>query len=255
MLRKNLIEREVMIHTPDAVWLGITVEGVVAEVKVVKRKKAPAPAKFCNIVAARDGVISKMVVVRGMPVVNEGDTVARGDLLISGVEWISDSETGELFKNETAASGIVEAKVWYALEAIEPKIVWRPLIKRVFFHEYKLRWGRKLLKLGSFGQKPKGDSYWVRWRRPIYQGRNPLDSVELIKDTWQTVKWQRVVRTRQEIKRSAEMEVNRQLKSLAILVDYSTKTWTKEGNFIKLTLTCEKIIDIAMVSFNGKGQR
>ena len=33
LLKKNLIEREIMIHTPGAVWLGISVQGVVAEVK------------------------------------------------------------------------------------------------------------------------------------------------------------------------------------------------------------------------------
>jgi similar to stage IV sporulation protein len=250
LLRKNLIEREVMIHTPGAVWLGITVEGVVAEVKVVKRKSAPAPPKFCDIVAAKDGVITKMVVVRGMPVVKEGDIVARGDLLISGVEWLPDPEAGELYKHQVAASGIVEAKVWYELEAIEPKIIWHPEVKKDFSWEYKIRWGRKLWRLGNFGRKPTGDCYWVRWRRPLYQGRNPLDSVELIKDTWQMVNWRRVIRQRRDIEQSARAEVNRQLKNLGIPVECSTKNWTEEGNFIKLTLTCEKLTDIAMISFN-----
>jgi Putative stage IV sporulation protein YqfD. len=261
LLRKNLIEREVMIHTPGAVWLGITVKGVVAEVKVVKRKSAPAPLQVCDIVAARDGVITKLVVVRGMPVVKEGDTVARGDLLISGVEWISDPETGDLIKHEVAGSGIVEAKVWYDLEAVEPRIIWRSETQRIFAREYRLRWGRRLWYLGSFGRKPSGNYYWVRWRRPIYQGRNPLKSVELIKDTWQAVKWRRVIRGRREIEMSAMAEINQKIKSLGSFGDSSfasaltTKTWTEEGNFVKLTLTCEKITDIAMLSFHGKGQR
>jgi similar to stage IV sporulation protein len=254
--RKNLIEREIMIHTPGAVWLGISVQGVVAEVKVIKRKEAPAPKGACDIVAARDGVVTKVVVIRGMPVVKEGDTVARGDLLISGVEWLNDQEAGELFKHEVPASGIVEAKVWYDLEVVEPKIIWCPKVQKAFYNEFKLRWGRKLWYLGSFGRKPSGNYYWVRWRRTIYQGRNPLDGVELIKDTWQTVNWRRVVRTRHEIEQTAMKAIEQKLKVLGVFSGVTPiRTWSEEGNFLKLTLTCEKTEDISMISFYGKGQQ
>jgi similar to stage IV sporulation protein len=245
-----------MIHTPGAIWLGISVQGVVAEVKVIKRKNAPVPIGVCDIVASRDGVISKMIVVRGMPVVKEGDTVAKGDLLISGVEWLSDLEAGDLIKHEVPASGIVEAKVWYDLEAEEPKIIWHPDVKEALFCDYKLRWGRRLWHLGSFGRKPVGNYYWVRWHRPIYQGRNPESGVELIKDTWQTVNWRRVIRNRKEIEQAATQEINQKLKTLGVLASgIPIKTWTEEGNFLKLTLTCETVEDIAMISNYGKGQQ
>lgn len=247
--KKSLIEREVMIHTPGAVWLGITVRGVVAEVKVVKRKKAPAPLNFCDIVAAKDGVITKMVVVRGVPAVKEGDTVARGDLLISGVEWFTNSETGELEKHEVAASGMVTAKVWYDLETVEPKIVWHPEFSRDFYLEYKLRWGRKLIPLIRFGERPPRNYYWSRWRRPLYQGRNPVDSVEIIKDTWQKVNWSRKVRRRYELEKTVTEEINQKVKQLNIIAAPSTKMWTSEGNFIKCTATYEKQEDIARILF------
>jgi similar to stage IV sporulation protein len=248
LAKKSLIEREVMMHTPGAVWLGITVQGVVAEVKVVKRKIAPAPLGGCDIIAAHDGVISKLVVVRGVPVVKEGDTVARGDLLISGVEWLKDSESENLVKYEVSASGIVEAKTWYDLEAIEPKTIWRPVVKTARYKEYKLRWGRRLWHLGGIGKKPAGNYYWVRWHRHLYQGRNPFDSVELIKDTWQAVNWRRMVRSRREIEETARTEINNKLKVLNVSRNNSSLTWSEEGNFVKLTLTCEKQEDIAMIS-------
>ncbi len=249
MQKKSLIEREVMIHTPGAVWLGITVRGVVAEVKVVKRKNVPAQVESCDIVAAKDGVITKMVVVRGMPAVKEGDTVARGDLLISGVEWLTNPETGELEKHEVAASGIVTAKVWYDLEAVEPKIVWRPELNQDFFREYKLRWGRKLLPLISFGHRPLRNYSWSRWHRPLYQGRNPLESVEIIKDTWQNVIWHRKVRSCREIENTVLNEMKERAKKLNIEGNPSGQTWTEEGNFIKYTTTYEKQEDIAKISF------
>ena len=187
--------------------------------------------------AARDGVITKLVVVRGMPVVKEGETVARGDLLISGVEWINDQEAGELFKHEVPASGIVEAKVWYDLEVVEPKIIWYPKVTEAIHSEYKLRWGRKLWYLGGFGRKPAGNSYWVRWRRTIYQGRNPVTGVELIKDTWQTVDWRRVVRTRHEIEQTAIKEIGQKVKVLGAFSGATPiRTWSEEGNFLEINL-------------------
>ncbi len=247
--KKNLIEREVMIHTPGAVWLAITVHGVVAEVKVVKRKNAPAPVESCDIVAAKDGVVTKMVVVRGVPAVKEGDTVAKGDLLISGVQWLTNSETRELEKHEIAASGIVVAKVWYDLEIVEPKIVWRPEINQDFFQKYQLRWGRKLFPLISFGKRPECNYYWSRWRRPLYQGRNPFDNVEIIKDTWQKVIWHRKVQSRREIEKTVLDEMNERVKKMDLKATPSAQTWTSEGNFIKYTTTYEKLEDIAKISF------
>ncbi len=247
--KKNLIEREVMIHTPGAVWLAITVHGVVAEVRVVKRKNVPAPVESCDIVAAKDGVVTKMVVVRGVPAVKEGDTVAKGDLLISGVQWLTNSETKELEKHEIAASGIVVARVWYDFEIVEPKIVWRPEINRDFFQKYQLRWGRKLFPLISFGKRPKYNYYWSRWRRPLYQGRNPFDNVEIIKDTWQKVIWHRKVQSRREIEKTVLDEMNERVKKLDLKATPSARTWISEENFIKYTTTYEKLEDIAKISF------
>ncbi len=247
--KKDLIEREVMIHTPGAVWLAITVRGVVAEVKVVQRKNAPAPADSCDIVAAKDGVVTKMVVVRGVPAVKEGDTVAKGDLLISGVQWLTNSETRELEKHEVPASGIVVAKVWYDLEIVEPKIVWRPEINRDFFQKYQLRWGRKLFPLISFGKRPEYNYYWSRWRRPLYQGRNPFDNVEIIKDTWQKIIWHREARSRSEIEKTVLDEMKERVEKLDLKENPSARTWTWEGNFIRFTATYEKQEDIARISF------
>ncbi len=248
LVRKNLIEREVMIDTTKAVWLGITVRGVVAEVKVVKRKIPPGAKKYCDIIAAKDGVISKMVVFRGMPLVNEGDTVARGDLLISGIEWLPDLEAGDLIKREVPASGIVEARVWYDLEVTEPKIIWQLSVKNSRYTEYKLRWGQKLWKIGGFGKKPPKVGLWNRWRRPIFQGRNPSDIVELIKDTWQAVIWRKVVRSRSEMEGAALKEINKKLIKLKRFENSSqVKTWHEEGNYLKLRLTIETVEDIGMI--------
>lgn len=255
LAKKNLIEKEVMIGMPEAVWLSISIHGVVAEVTVVKRKTPPVPLGPCDLVAAKGGVISRLVVIRGQPVVKEGDTVAKGDLLISGSEWLNDPENGDLYQRQVAASGIVEARVWYNQEVLEPKIIWKADLKGPSLTEYKLRWGRKLWPLGSYGQQPEGNFSWTRWRRSIYLGRNPGDIVELIKDVRQTVYWRRVVRPRREMEKAALEELKRKYRypvSSQPPAGRPLMTWSEEDNFLKLTVTYETVEDISRLSFYRK---
>lgn len=247
--RKSLIEREVMIDTPGAVWLGISIRGVVAEVKVVKRKTAPHRIKACDIVAGRDGVISRLITIRGIPAVKEGDSVARGDLLISGTIWHNDPEAHNFTGEEVPASGIVEARVWYDLSTIEPKIIWKPLYLKSRYTEYKLRWGHNLWTLGSFGKKGGANFYFSRRRKRIFQGRNPVAVVELIKDTWNSVSWRRSRRTDSQVKRAAIAVIKVKINRLGFSRHDVTKvmTWSDEGNFTKLTVTLEMTQDIAKI--------
>lgn len=262
ILRKDLlkkkfwIEREVMIETPQAVWLGINIRGVVAVVKVVPRKTAPVPMGICDVVAAREGVISKIVVFRGNPLVKEGDTVAYGEILISGTVWHTNPQTQEVTREDFPASGKVEARVWYDLEVIEPKIVWEPVLLNQEYREYKLRWGRKIWTLFRSGKKDSGKFSLTRFRKRIYQGRNMVDVVELIKDTWRKTSWRRCERSMQEIAQSARLAINSQKKFLPVSENSKQEeTWSDQGNFLKLTVTYETTEDIAMIVFRGKGNQ
>lgn len=247
--KKSLIEREIMIDTPGAVWLGISIRGVVADVKVVKRKTAPQRIKVCDIVAGWDGVITRLITIRGTPVVKEGDSVARGDLLISGTIWHNDLETHDFTGEEVPAGGIVEARVWYDLSTIEPKIIWKPLYLKSRYTEYKLRWNQNLWTLGSFGKKDQANYYFCRSRKRIFQGRNPVAVVELIKDTRQSVSWRRFRRSDSEVRRAAMAVIKEKINHLGFTPREAGKvaTWSDEGNFIKLTVTLEMTRDIAKI--------
>jgi similar to stage IV sporulation protein len=247
--KKSLIEREIMIDTPGAVWLGISVRGVVAQVKVVKRKKAPQKIMACDIVAGRDGVVTRMITIRGVPVVQEGDAVARGDLLISGTIWHNDPTGGQFISEEVPASGIVEARVWYDLSTLQPKIIWKPLYLPSQFTEYKLRWGKNLWTLVRFGKKKETHYYFSRGRKRIFQGRNPIAVVELIKDTWRQVSWQRCRLTATQVQRAAITDIQDKIKQSGFSGQKLTPKaiWSDEGNFIKLTVSFEMTQDIAKI--------
>lgn len=247
---KELIEQEVLLRTPKAAWLEISLRGVVAEVKVVPRKMAPAVRRRGDLVAAREGVVSRIITIRGTPLVKEGDTVAMGDVLISGTEWRNDPASGELTREETAASGIVEARVWYDWEVLEPKAVWQADGEKLAYTVYQIRIGGRLRPIIAFGKRTGRNYHWIRWRKRIYRGRNPLENVEVIKDTWYQVAWRRIQRPASLIRQAALQEVDAKRRSLGCLNPAALKApltlqWSEDGDFIKLAATMEVIQPIA----------
>lgn len=68
-----------------------------------------------DLVAARDGVVLFVNVISGTAMVKSGDTVRRGQVLISGSERISGDET-----RGVAAQGSVTARIWFTAQTEAP---------------------------------------------------------------------------------------------------------------------------------------
>jgi similar to stage IV sporulation protein len=69
-------------------FMAVHKKGVVVEVELVPKDEGEDGAPkipLCNIVAERDALITDMTVYSGKAVVKIGDTVAKGDLLVSGI--------------------------------------------------------------------------------------------------------------------------------------------------------------------------
>jgi similar to stage IV sporulation protein len=248
LAQKGLIEREAMLHLPGVVWLGINLKGVVAEVKVVPRKLAPATAGPADLVADCDGLITKVIVIRGVPLVKEGDTVVRNQLLISGSMWYTDLTDGASYKEAVAANGMVEAKTWHELEIIEPKKVYRASSGKDRLVRYGLRWNCRYWNWGGYGKKPVRDYFWQRRHKQLYRGRNLTEGVELIKDIWEEVTWRKIARSSVEMRRAAMMEARQRCKILNYpAFNQQSVTWFDDGNFLRMQVTLEAVRDIAKV--------
>jgi len=107
---KDIIN-EIRLNRNDISWIGIELDGTNAIVKIVKSEKAPEIINendYCNIVAIKSGVISKIIAQNGTVRVKEGDIVREGDILIEGV--MEGKYTGV---RNVHSLGSVSAKVWY----------------------------------------------------------------------------------------------------------------------------------------------
>ncbi len=116
-----------MRKLPGIAFAEVDFQGTRASIDIYE-KVLPEPALGpSHIVAAKDGVISSLLVLAGTPQVKEGDVVHAGQLLISGIIAPSSPPPGGAGTASTSghpqlpqssplyvqARGVVRARVWY----------------------------------------------------------------------------------------------------------------------------------------------
>lgn len=110
------IINNIRLKREDIAWIGISLKGTNAIVEVVEAKSKPDlvdEEELCNIVATKEGIITKINSQNGTSLVKVGDLVKKGDVLIGG--WLEGKYTGTRYVH---AKGEVEARVWYTKKKI-----------------------------------------------------------------------------------------------------------------------------------------
>jgi similar to stage IV sporulation protein len=130
------LEKEFM----EVSWVGIEIRGTKIIIDVVEKilPEEDERSRPGNIVAQKDGVIKEILVLSGEPKAAAGDTVKKGDILISGIiypelpeekEGKAEEDTGDEDDKEqpeepryVSARGIVRARVWYEAKTRVPLV-------------------------------------------------------------------------------------------------------------------------------------
>ena len=112
------LRNHVLLEIPRLSWIAVNVAGCRAYVQVRERKDPPRTAdrrQPANTVARRDGLVLEMRALEGISMVLPGDTVAQGQLLISGV-----ADTDTFGARVLGGVGEVTARTWYSLQTAVP---------------------------------------------------------------------------------------------------------------------------------------
>lgn len=112
------IERQLLLDLPDLAWVSVEVKGTLARIRVAEKvvldPDSHAPG---DVVAARPGVVTEMSTFLGKALVQPGQTVVSGQVLISGVLSTDDPEYQKKVRLKQVpylrADGLVRARVWY----------------------------------------------------------------------------------------------------------------------------------------------
>lgn len=102
---------ELRLKRDDIAWLGIDIEGTNVIINIVKADNSPEiinNSDYCNIIASKSGIITKITAQNGTALVHTGDTVQKGDVLIAG--YMEGKYTDIRYVHSL---GEIEAKVWY----------------------------------------------------------------------------------------------------------------------------------------------
>ncbi len=118
--RKNKINVKKVIDNirlkrNDISWMSINMKGTNIIINIVKAESKPNiinEDEHCNIVAIKNGVITKITADNGTALVKKGDMVQKGDILIGG--YMEGKFTDKRYLH---AKGKAYAKVWYTKKA------------------------------------------------------------------------------------------------------------------------------------------
>ena len=102
-------ENKTLASLPDLSWMSINLFGSTAVVRVKERVYPPLvpDGTPCNIRASQTGQIVLLETYEGMPVIRQGDTVKKGDLIVSG---IIEEKTGVLRLVHASAKAVAVTK-------------------------------------------------------------------------------------------------------------------------------------------------
>ncbi len=112
------VVENMMLQINDLARMSVSLKGTRIYVEVTERTKPPVLINKeipCDIIASRDGVIYSIVAKEGLETVKIGDTVTKGQLLITGrIDNVKNPDSPPLMVH---SMGSVKARTWYEATA------------------------------------------------------------------------------------------------------------------------------------------
>ncbi len=116
----KLLADTLMLKNSRLSWVGVEIKGIRLNILVKEGVEPPQVVpvdKPCHIVSEKDGIILSIQAKNGLVMVKEGDTVVKGQIVISGNIESIHPEFGE---KQVHAIGEVIARTWYEVEKDVP---------------------------------------------------------------------------------------------------------------------------------------
>lgn len=206
------VKKKMLAQNDEISWIGINIKGAKAEVEIVEKVLKPyiiPKNQPANIVASKDGVIDSIVVKDGFTIAKKGDTVQKGQLLVSG---ISQSNQGDIMLVHSQAD--IKLRTWNYLTKIYPLTIEERIPLGEFKNYYSLNVLGKEVNL-FWGKSPNSENYEIKeTRKPFLAG-----SAELVSKNCERIK--------KEFKKySPEQILNKYKKEM-----YDELLTTLDGNF------------------------
>jgi len=156
----KLVADTLMLKNSELSWVGVEVKGTRLIISVREGVEPPVVVpvdKPCHIIAKRDGIVVSVTAKNGLALVKQGDTIIKGQVLISG---IIESVRPEFGAKKVHAIGEVMARTWYEVKKEVPK--------------------KERLRKRTGNEWNKTSVYFLDFKIPLPSGKNPFTLYETI---------------------------------------------------------------------------
>lgn len=174
-IRSEEMKNELLSSIPQLQWIGVDIQGTRAIIRVKERSVqeniVPQYPPISSIVAAKDGVITRMTVESGTPLFTVGQSVKKNDVIVSGYTDCGIKVLAENAKAEVFAHTLHEKE--FNMPVHSHKRGETASKKRC----YKLRIGKKVINLCNHSGisdatcvKMYSENYWTlpgNFRLPV----------------------------------------------------------------------------------------
>lgn len=249
-LNLDEIVDDMMLGISDLARISISLRGTRIFVEVSERRIPPdlIDKKIpCDIVADRDGVIASIVAKEGIEAVKVGDTVTKGQLLISGtVENSRDKDAPPLMVH---SMGTVKARTWYEASSPVEQTVIKKQRTGLQKNMYSIVLFAKKFKL-FHGKNPYNNSEHIEVKKRLSIGQNFALPVEWVVDQYFEYELQQLNIDMETAKKNASEKAldlaKQQMPISAAIVKNNVNFVEEENGEVKAVATVECIENIGV---------
>lgn len=250
----DIIQQDVLHAVPELLYIGIQKKGTTYHVdgveKLIIEEEEKGPAQ--HLKASKSGVIEKMFVKKGLPVVEVNDFVSKGDLLVSGVineqKQDGDNSEQEIAQEAVGAEGDVYANTWYEVTVSSSLHSYHEKLSGEKMRKYDLKFGTVQIPVWGFKKVPfdrilvekeEKPLYFLKWELPIQFIQHTIYNKSSFQHT----------RSKEEAKQVAidhvKEDIQRKLGTDAEIQKYYVLHETEENGKVKLNLYISVLENIA----------
>ncbi len=245
-INTNDIINKIRLNRDDIAWVGISVKGTNAIVKIKEIDKAPEiidENEYCDIVSDKKGIITKISVQNGTAAVKEGDIVENGTILVNG--YLEGKYTGIRYVHSIAD---IEAKVWYSKKKKEPLTQTISVTTGNEEKKYSLKFKKNQINLyKTLSKFEKYDT--INENKKIMLFSNFYLPIEIVKTTNKEYVLQEITYTEEELKNllveEIEQELNEEISNEENIVNKNINAYLENGE-LEVEVTYEVLENIGV---------
>jgi len=245
-INPKYVADKLMLENRELAWTGVEIKGTRLIISV-KEGIEPPPViptdQPCNVVAKKDGIIISVRAKNGLAKVKEGDTVKKGQVLISGVVESIHPEFGTKYVH---ALGEVLARTWYEVKREVP-------VKKINRIRTGLEWNRYAVYFLDFKIRlPSGNNPFELYetnildKAPVIMNRFKLPFGLIIEKYYELKEEEQVLEPEEARELAHKMAMDKLSEIVpkeAEVVDRQMQVFTSEGKeYLLVTVECTENI-------------